>query len=194
MTIPGYDYTIVTSEGISYPLSSGAIDIKINAREYKDIFMTVTFPASVNSDKLKLVVNQPAAEGKLAFPLAVYSINQTTSGSGTTAKTVEFSNKYGIYSVKLNSLQRMPWEDDALFPGKLSSVTESVAPNCTVLLSFWSEIPKSYSDTSLDIIIGQGVKESALSVGADVSDAFIRAAILEHTKTSEFTTILANTA
>jgi hypothetical protein len=350
VTIPNYQYQIKTTEGITYPLSSPGADLKINARETKELYMNTTFPATVNTDQLQLVVSIPAEDKKPAIPVAVYNIDKSALQPGTTEGSAQFSNKYGVYTIKLNSVQRMPWEDDdiiaaditilngsssslpipnlsglfefdgvavneddiklvkldnllsvpaksqsnmilyvkipytytygqvklnlvekgigenptstqvasflsaastletptvksgeslqltdigkragvsvrnayvykgdttdmyyaelvmdnqekratkltslagylrtsddVILPASVSVVKNAVTPSGKVLLSFWSRIPKQYSADQVDIIVGEGVKGGALAAGDDVSDAIVRAATLEHTKTA----------
>jgi len=123
--LPNYRFAIKTSDGLSYPAKAeGLTNLSIDPLVSKEIQLTASIPSSVNADGWKLVL-LPAAEGTSSgtsdAAIASYALpDGTGTGSGSIGATYEFTNKSGIYSAKLNSIQRLPWEDQDIISANLS--------------------------------------------------------------------------
>lgn len=120
VSIPNYQYNVVTTEGISYPLTDSADDLSINAREKREIYLSSNFPSTVNADQLRLVISQPSTDNKTSYPVATYHLKVTESGSGSVGHSVSYSNRYGNYQVKLEGMERLPWGDQDIIAAEVS--------------------------------------------------------------------------
>ncbi|CAG7605079.1 hypothetical protein PAESOLCIP111_00770 [Paenibacillus solanacearum] len=120
VAIPGYQYMLRTSEGYMYPLDAkGVKDLSINPQVKKDIDLTGSVPVSVSTDGWQLVIVQNAADLKMNVPIAFYALPQISEPDAVDlGKEFGFTVEDGSYTAMLNSVQRLPWEDqDVLAAG-----------------------------------------------------------------------------
>lgn len=111
--VPGYQYLLRTSEGYMYPLDAKGIkDLTINPQVDKEIELSGSVPVSVKLEGWQLVIIQNAADVKLNLPIAYFELPPVSeSDSVDTGKAYNFSNKEGTYTAQMNTVQRLPWED-----------------------------------------------------------------------------------
>ncbi|MCZ8518829.1 MULTISPECIES: hypothetical protein [Paenibacillus] len=114
--LPAYQFLLKTSEGYMYPLDAkGVKDLVINPKVSKDIDLTGSVPNTVSTEGWQLVIVQNAADLKLNLPVAFYALPDVTkSDGGDTGKEYSFTNEEGTYTAQLNTVQRLPWEDEDL--------------------------------------------------------------------------------
>ncbi|MBP1156213.1 MULTISPECIES: hypothetical protein [unclassified Paenibacillus] len=113
VVVPGYQYLLRSSEGYMYPLDAKGIkDLSINPQVNEEIELSGSVPVSVKLEGWQLVIVQNAADVKLNLPIAYYALPDVSkSESVDTGKEYNFSNKEGTYTAQLNTVQRLPWED-----------------------------------------------------------------------------------
>jgi hypothetical protein len=114
VTLPKYEYGIRTGDGLTYPITVDAGDISINPRVKKEIKLTVTVPSSVSDKDWSLVLFSPRSEGGAPLSgvtLAMYLLPDTTAKELTVGSSYEYENENGQYIIRLDNVQRIPWED-----------------------------------------------------------------------------------
>jgi len=69
----------------------------------------------VEMEGARLVVSSPPLDEKdtssKGMPLVSFDLSTSRQGSATIGDKVEFSNEDGTYTVRLDSIQRLPWQD-----------------------------------------------------------------------------------
>ncbi|SCW38440.1 hypothetical protein SAMN04487970_100514 [Paenibacillus tianmuensis] len=114
VAVPGYQYLLRTSEGYMYPLDAkGVKDLTLNPQTNKDIDLTGSVPLSVSREGWQLVIVQDAQDLKRNLPIAFFALPAVSDKDGVdTGKAFSFTIKSGTYSTKLNTVQRLPWQDE----------------------------------------------------------------------------------
>jgi hypothetical protein len=65
--------------------------------------------------------------------------------------------------------------DERYYPAVVSEVQQTISPNGSVLLSFWSKMPKGVKTEDLQLVLGEAVTGSKISGINDKPDGFIKA-------------------
>jgi hypothetical protein len=120
--VPAYQFLLRTGEGFMYPLDAKSLkDLAINPQVNKEIELTGSVPVSVSTEGWQLVIIQNAADLKLNLPIAYFQLPQVSEPDSVDAGIeYNFSNKAGTYTSKLNSFQRLPWEDQDIITANLT--------------------------------------------------------------------------
>lgn len=113
VAVPDYQFMVRTSEGYTYPLTAkGLTDLLINSQETKEITLTGNVPAEVSTEGWQIVVTQYLSDLKLNVPIASLEVpkesDEVVKGTG---EEIAFSDENGLYTVKMNGMYRLPWED-----------------------------------------------------------------------------------
>jgi hypothetical protein len=113
LAVPDYQFIVRTLEGYTYPLiAKGINDLLINSQETKEITLTGNVPAEVSTEGWQIVVTQYLSDLKLNVPIASLEVpkesNEEVKGAG---EEVSFTDENGLYTVKMNGMYRLPWED-----------------------------------------------------------------------------------
>lgn len=120
--LPDYQLFILTNNNLMYPLT--VKDIKgssLDPLTEKEFRLTTQIPLEVNGDNWKLAVINSINEGKDKQPLALFNLPKAQVNTGEVkGKYYTFSNSKGIYNIKLNSLNRLPMEDNDLIIANLT--------------------------------------------------------------------------
>ena len=81
VVIPSYQYLLVTSEGITYPLE--VIDLAANTsvqpKFKKEFTLKGTIPTSISTKGWSLVIAEAAAEGNALYPIASFNVPAVTA-------------------------------------------------------------------------------------------------------------------
>jgi hypothetical protein len=64
-------------------------------------------------------------------------------------------------------------KDDLMFPAQFAEVKKKVSPLGKAILNVSTPLPPNFDTTGMELIIGEGVKDSKLAEGAAVPDAYI---------------------
>ncbi|MDQ1913046.1 hypothetical protein RAC89_21860 [Paenibacillus sp. GD4] len=119
--VPTYQYLLRTSEGYMYPLEAkGVKDVSIHPQTNKEIELSGSVPVSVSTDGWQLVIMQHASDLKINLPIAFFALPPVSPTDDVdTGKEYNFSNKEGTYTTQLQSLTRVPWEDQDLLTASM---------------------------------------------------------------------------
>lgn len=75
VTLPAYELSVIAKEGYSFPINNKALaSLTLKPLEEKILPFSAEVPLNVNQGTLKLQLVEPAAEGKVLFPAALYQI------------------------------------------------------------------------------------------------------------------------
>ncbi|OXS55933.1 hypothetical protein B1A99_22170 [Cohnella sp. CIP 111063] len=122
IVLPDYQLYIMTKDKLMYPLSvSNLKGTVLNPLAEQEFPMTVNIPLGVKTDGWKLVIMYPINEGKGLFPLAQFELPQSNVTEGEEiGKYYTFINAKGEYSIKLDSINRLPIDEDDLIIANLT--------------------------------------------------------------------------
>ncbi|QTH42341.1 hypothetical protein J4772_33520 [Cohnella sp. LGH] len=159
ITLPDYQFYVMTSNQLMYPLN--ASDVKgteLDPLMDKEFLLTTTIPISVEQRNWKLVIVNPKNEGKDKQGIAMFNLVSSQIDTGEVkGKYYTITTAKGIYNVKLNSLNRLPIEDEDLIIANLTIANTTKAslpyPNLSAKYLFNSSIEKSASVTSNNKVI-----------------------------------------
>lgn len=126
--VPAYQFLLRTSEGYMYPLDAKSLkDLSINPQINKEIELTGSVPITVSTEGWQLVIIQNAADLKLNLPIAYFQLPAVSAPDSVDAGTeYHFTNKAGTYTSKLNSFQRLPWEDQDILTANFTLLNQGV--------------------------------------------------------------------
>lgn len=129
--LPNYEFVVLGTDGYKFPITTKVLEgTTLKPLEEKDIRLSVSIPKSAGIQDLKLSLNQPTdpnqKEEKLDFPVAIYDIpavNPTTNSQGI---KYNITNEKGNFTIKLSSIQRLPWVDGDIVAANMTIQNEGV--------------------------------------------------------------------
>lgn len=159
ITLPDYQLYILTQNNLMYPLT--VQDLKgttLDPLTEKEFQLTTSIPIAVEQGTWKLAVVNSINEGKDKQPLAIFNLPKAQVDTGDVkGKYYTFSNSKGVYSIKLNSMNRLPIEDEDLIISNLTvanrGTTTLPMPNLTGKYVLNDSIEKTASTTNTNKII-----------------------------------------
>lgn len=114
VTLPSYQYSVMTSTGVVYPLKAEEFKDALLPNVSAALSLSGTVPSNVSTKGLKLIVQKPTEEKKNNnYLVSVYQIPEMSQNNVTANSTIHKNND-GSYEVKVNKLQRLPWQDNDL--------------------------------------------------------------------------------
>lgn len=122
LTLPDYLMYIQTNENLLYPVTANNLKgTTLDPLTEKKFDLTASIPIAVKEGTWNLVVTVPVNEGKDKMPIAQLELpkSNTTVGNDLN-KYYTFTNADGVYYIKLNSLNRLPIEDNDLIVANLT--------------------------------------------------------------------------
>lgn len=130
VTVPNYEFAIRTTDGITYPLSTSALNnLIINPRNDKEILLTAKMPKDININNAVLLVYNPKIEDKpdqLRYPIATYKLPDMSKGTPTIGTQYRYTNGNGNYNFELQSIQRLPMNDRDVLAAKIKIKNNSL--------------------------------------------------------------------
>ncbi|TBL80292.1 hypothetical protein [Paenibacillus thalictri] len=125
LTPPQLQYSIRTADGSMYPLELVNTEkIILQPKVMKELQLkSSTIPLSAGSEAWELVVTQtlPASgDTKINVPLGFMPIPETDTGPLTQGIAYDYANATGLYSFKLEQLERLPWDEQDLLTAQLA--------------------------------------------------------------------------
>ncbi len=125
--LPDYQLFILAENNLMYPLN--VKDFKgtsLDPKTEKTFKLTTQIPNKVKESNWKLAIMNVLNEGKDKQPLALYELPkaQVTSGEKT-GQYYDFTTANGMYSMKLNTIYRLPIEDDDLIVSSFTIANKS---------------------------------------------------------------------
>lgn len=118
VSIKGYQFELLTKDGLTYPLALDTPEFTLNPKASKEVQLSVNVPASVSLEDLKL--NLKSASGGSNYPLASYTVPKATTNDVSLGIEYPYEGKDGSYTAKLNSVQRLPWEDEDIISAEVT--------------------------------------------------------------------------
>lgn len=122
VTLPAFRFAVQTSEGLTYPAKAeGLKDTVIDPLFDKETKLTAVIPSSVDPQGWKLLLLPAAEQGTTNdAALAVYRLPDKDAEQGGIGRVYEFANKNGTYTARLDSIQRLPWEEQDILSASLT--------------------------------------------------------------------------
>ncbi|MFK7694770.1 hypothetical protein [Paenibacillus sp. HJGM_3] len=125
LKLPQLQFSIRTPDGLQYPLQTTNLTDKttIDPLMKKEITLSGTIPKSISAEGWQLVVEQVADTGNTGavnLTLGVFEVPKPVESELSTEKEQSFTSKDGTYIAKLETIERLPWEDQDLISVKLS--------------------------------------------------------------------------
>jgi len=121
-TMPEYQFYILTQNNLMYPLT--VQDLKgatLDPLAEKEFQLTASIPIAVEQQNWKLAVVNTINEGKDKQPVALFNlVKSQVDKADVKGKYYTFSNSKGTYNIKLNSINRLPIEDEDLVIANLT--------------------------------------------------------------------------
>jgi hypothetical protein len=126
VTLPDYQFYISTNNNLLYPITGNNIKgTTLDPLVEKEFQLTASIPIEVKEGNWKLVVMYPVNDGKVKVPVAVFDLPAASSSvADNLGKLYAFTTSQGIYYAKINSLNRLPLEDDDLIIANLTLVNQ----------------------------------------------------------------------
>ncbi|SDD55914.1 hypothetical protein SAMN02799630_03909 [Paenibacillus sp. UNCCL117] len=126
--LPNLSFFIRTPGGLYYPLQSADFiqDAAVQPMEKKAGMLTVSIPKEAGADGWQLVITEPIAGGaageRISLPAAFLEVPEATLRTVSIGNDYDFTNKQGTYTARLNSLQRLPWEDQDILSAGITLI------------------------------------------------------------------------
>lgn len=125
LKLPQLQFSIRTPDGLQYPLQTTNLTDKttIDPLMKKEITLSGTIPKSISAEGWQLIVEQVAdtgSTGAVNLTLGVFEVPKPVEAELSTEKEQSFTSKDGTYIAKLETIERLPWEDEDLISVKLS--------------------------------------------------------------------------
>ncbi len=159
VTLPEYQLSVLTSEGLIYQLSAtGLNNTTLGPLMDKEFQLTGSIPIKVKEDKWRLVLSVPVTDKKIMVPLAMFDLPKSNvQDVNDVGKYYSFVNADGVYYIKLNSINRIPFEDQDIISANLTIMnkgTEALTvPTITGQFKFDDSIKRDASVLLPDKII-----------------------------------------
>ncbi|WP_042238279.1 hypothetical protein [Paenibacillus sp. FSL R5-0912] len=139
VTLPDYPFSLIASEGYSYPVSNEALTgLTLKPLEEQTVELSAELPLKLNQGVLQLQMTEPAEANRIAFPAAYFQIPYSLQPDHLLATEYPVQNSLGSFVVKLESVERLPWSDQDQIVTKVSLRNTGVAsvqlPALTALL------------------------------------------------------------
>jgi len=130
ITVPNYEFAIRTTDGITYPLATSALNnLVINPRNDKEIVLTAKMPKEININGAVLLLYNPKVQDKpdqLRYPIASYKLPDMSKGTPTVGTQYRYTNSNGDYNFELQSIQRLPMNDRDVLAAKIKIKNNSL--------------------------------------------------------------------
>ncbi|XID91113.1 hypothetical protein ACF3MZ_21705 [Paenibacillaceae bacterium WGS1546] len=122
-TVPAYEYKLITAQGLVYPLTvvKGKDELVLNPKFSETIQLTGSVPVDVEFSGWTLLVTLPVAETKISIPVSSYAVPPVSQqDDATMGKEYGFSTASGDYVATLNSVHRLPLEDNDILAANIT--------------------------------------------------------------------------
>lgn len=120
VTLPGYDLSVKSAEGYTFPVNTKAFSsLTLKPLEERILQFSAEVPLELSQGALQLQLVEPAAEGKVTFPAALYQIPYKLEQDRYVNSEYILDNSYGTFGINLESIERMPWSAEDLIVAKV---------------------------------------------------------------------------
>ncbi|MFC4599706.1 hypothetical protein [Cohnella hongkongensis] len=166
-SMPDYQFYILTQNNLMYPLT--VQDLKgtsLDPLAEKEFQLTASIPIAVEQQNWKLAVVNSMNEGKDKQPVAIFNlVKSQVDTADVKGKYYTFSNSKGTYNIKLNSINRLPIEDEDLVIANLTIANKGKStlpmPSLNGKFVFNESIEKTASSNNSNKVISIKPGESA---------------------------------
>ncbi|WP_314589688.1 hypothetical protein [Paenibacillus terrigena] len=136
VTIPKYNFVVHTGEGYTLPLTTKALDnVILKPQEEVNIRLNVSLPSYMQFKNLKLFMNQPtdpAQKDAISYPVAIFSVPEVEGNQTSVGSSYYIQNAKGNFSLKLSSIQRLPWSDGDMITAKIKIKNDSLVKSIEI--------------------------------------------------------------
>jgi hypothetical protein len=148
LKLPTMNYMIRTSDGLLYPLTASGVTntTTIDPLMKKEITLTGKLPRSISDQNWELVITENTATGdstSVNTAFAEFQIPNPTEDTSSTEREQSFSNESGTYVASLETIQRVPWEDDDLLSASILLKSKESKPLSIPNLTGYIELDDS---------------------------------------------------
>lgn len=148
LKLPSMNYMIRTSDGLLYPLTTTSVTntTTIDPLMKKEITLTGKLPRTVSDQNWELVITENTSTGEetsVNTAFAEFKIPNPTEDTSSTEREQSFSNEDGTYMAALESIQRVPWEDEDLISASILLKSKESKPLPIPELTGYIELDES---------------------------------------------------
>lgn len=179
LVMPDLKMYIVTSKNFMYPITVTSFkDTRIDPLDEKEFNLSANIPITVEEGNWKLALMYTANEGKDMIPLAAFDLPKSATDSpGDSKREFTISTNDGLYHAKLDSLNRLPLEDNDLIVANLTITNRSdqtlPVPNFTGEFTFNNKVKRSVTVSQNTKVIALLPEESTtLQIAASIPYTF----------------------
>ncbi|WP_166243595.1 hypothetical protein [Paenibacillus turpanensis] len=120
----GIEFMLKTKDGLLYPLTVNGIteNTVIQPLETKEISLSGSIPVSAGTENWELLMTHSIKDKndvKISLPLSHYDLPAMSKQEVSIGNTYDFSTNDGTYTAVLESIHRLPWEDDDVLSAKI---------------------------------------------------------------------------
>ncbi|RKN78864.1 hypothetical protein [Paenibacillus ginsengarvi] len=128
LKLPALKFMLRTADGLTYPLQATGVgdNTTIDPLMKKEIALSGKLPRSIQNEGWQLVITEVTSTGEdsnINAAIVEFALPKSQGDQTSTEKEQSFSNKDGAYVTKLESIQRMPWEDEDIISAMISLKT-----------------------------------------------------------------------
>lgn len=124
VTVPTYKYYLQTQENLIYELTADKTSVQVQPKATTSIKMKSNIPQDVNINNARFIIAQYDEQSKIEIPLLLIKIDLKATVSNDTTLTIGTEQSVLIndksYSVKLESVQELPWEDENIISAMIT--------------------------------------------------------------------------
>ncbi len=129
LSMPNVEFHLRTEKGLLYPLEqSNASAVKLKPLEQRDLVLSGSIPASVGTASWELVAvekEQASASDTFDYPVAALQVVPSLLEQNEINQTHVYQNDDGAYTLRLDHVYRMPWEDDDILSADVTILNDS---------------------------------------------------------------------
>lgn len=122
--LPDMQYFVMTEAGKLYPMQANDLtkDKVLDPLVTTEAALTANIPVEVSSQGLKLVIarNLQIDTKNITLPLGMFELPTSEKNEASLGTEFDFSTEKGSYTAKLNSIKRVPWENEDLLTADLT--------------------------------------------------------------------------
>lgn len=131
VTLPELKYAIRTANGADYPLTAAQSAITLNPNQTREQRLSISLPVNVSKTNLQMVLIDAEHDIEFVYVLPA----QSSQGKGD---EVRHANADGVYTVKLDNMQRLPFDEQDIISANItiSNSSSSALPLLDLTGSF----------------------------------------------------------
>ncbi|MEX2415933.1 MAG: hypothetical protein WD424_07300 [Paenibacillaceae bacterium] len=124
VVIPTYKYYLQTEDNLVYELTADKTSVQVQPKATASIKLKSYIPEQVDINNARFFIAQFDEQSKIEIPLFLTKIDLKTTVSNDAALTIGTEKSVLIdeksYSVKLESVQELPWEDENIISAMIT--------------------------------------------------------------------------